>query len=75
MRKPSIGLYLAWQIAAAETASAKHQYIEKEHMLMGICSLEKVVMLNQDKTVLSPQTLRVLQTENEDVKDVLRSRR
>lgn len=32
MVKLSIGALLAWQIAAGETAQAKHQYIEKEQV-------------------------------------------
>lgn len=72
VKEPSVGLQLAWQMAAGEAAAAKHQYIEKEHMLIGICSLEKIAMLDQEKTGLTPRTQRTLLAENDDVKDALR---
>ena len=44
MKELSEGLLLAWKIAAIETGLNKHQFIEKEQILIGICSLEKVLM-------------------------------
>ena len=32
----------AWQVAAQEAAAAKFEFIEPEHILIGICSLEKL---------------------------------
>ena len=72
MKEPSVGLRFVWQIAAGEAVAAKHQYIEKEHMLMGICSLKKVTMLNQEEACLTPQTLQVLHAENDLIKETLR---
>lgn len=40
----SIGARLAWQIAAMEAGTAQHRFIEREHLLIGICSLEKVAI-------------------------------
>jgi len=37
MSELSIGVSLAWQIAAGEASLAKHQYIEKEHVFNGLC--------------------------------------
>ncbi len=34
---------LAWQIAAAEAAMAGHPLIEREHLLIGLCSLHKTM--------------------------------
>jgi len=34
---------LAWQIAAAEAAMARHPLIEREHLLIGVCSLHKTM--------------------------------
>jgi hypothetical protein len=39
----SPGVSLAWRIAAAEAAQAGAEYIEKEHLLIGIYSLETVL--------------------------------
>ena len=33
---------LAWQLAAQEAAAAHFEFIEPEHILIGICSLEKL---------------------------------
>ena len=41
MKALSIGVNISWQIAAAESA-ANHQFIEKEHIFIGILSLGKV---------------------------------
>ncbi len=34
---------LAWRIAAGEAATARHQFIEREHLLIGLCSLHKTL--------------------------------
>lgn len=72
MKKLSAGAMVAWQIAASEASVSKHQYIEKEHLLVGICSLEKALMLRQGID-LDPQARQVLQAEHEVVEDVLRT--
>lgn len=46
MKELSVGANFAWQIAAGEAATSKHQFIEKEHVLIGICSLEKVTRVD-----------------------------
>jgi len=42
MNQFSTGATFAWEIGAAEAARAKYQYIEIEHIFMGILSLEKI---------------------------------
>ncbi len=34
---------MAWEIAAAEAARARHAFIEREHLVIGLCSLQKVL--------------------------------
>ncbi|MCL6450280.1 MAG: ATP-dependent Clp protease ATP-binding subunit [Acetobacteraceae bacterium] len=70
MKGLSVGATLAWQIAAAETAAAGHQYIEKEQVLIGVCSLEKAVRAGLG---LSPQAREALEAERRDIDDVLRA--
>jgi ATP-dependent Clp protease ATP-binding subunit ClpC len=72
LKELSVGLHMAWQVAAGEAAAAKHQYIEKEHMLIGICSLEKLFSLGEEKTGLTEQARQTLQAENENIDNVLR---
>lgn len=68
----SVGATVAWQMAGAEAINAKHQYIEKEHIFMGICGLEKVVLpkalvdianLGVAKVQLNPQEWQALKAE------------
>jgi len=54
----SAGAHLAWQIAAGETALARQQYIEKEQIFIGICSLEKVLIPGAFKE-LDPRMMRL----------------
>ncbi len=34
---------MAWEIGAAEAARARHPMIEREHLLIGLCSLQKIL--------------------------------
>lgn len=43
MKKLSIVADVAWRIAAHEAASSGYRYLEKEHLLIGILSIEKVL--------------------------------
>lgn len=67
----SVGAKIAWQIAAGEAAMLKHQYIEKEHIFIGICSIEKVVRLGATVAKLSPQGWQSLVAEYHALEVVL----
>jgi len=71
MKEPSPGAFIAWQIAAGEAGIAKQQHIEQEHLLIGICSFEKVLMTG-GRGKLDTQTTQALQIENKAIEDVLR---
>ncbi len=43
MARLSPAASLAWQIAASEAAAARHPTIEREHLLIGLCSLNKTI--------------------------------
>ena len=45
MKKISNGLSIAIQMTALETIDSKKQYMEKEHLLIGICSVKKAIDL------------------------------
>ena len=68
----SVGVFLSWQIAAGEAAAANHQFIEKEHILIGIFSLEKLFILNAEESGLKPQERHAVQVEHDVIEDVLR---
>ena len=42
MTELSFSANLAWQLAAQEAAAARSEFIEPPHILIGICSLEKI---------------------------------
>jgi ATP-dependent Clp protease ATP-binding subunit ClpC len=71
MKGLSVGASLAWQIAATEAGAAKHQYIEKEHMMTGVLSLEKVP--GGENAEITPAVRESLQAECSSVEDVLRA--
>jgi ATP-dependent Clp protease ATP-binding subunit ClpC len=64
------GASLAWQIASIEAHESRHQFIEKEHLFIGACSLEKV--LAADGIRLDPAIRRGLDMENGDLEASLR---
>ncbi|HPS72145.1 MAG TPA: ATP-dependent Clp protease ATP-binding subunit [Bacteroidales bacterium] len=72
MVRLSAGANLAWVIAVSETSQAKYQYIEKEQVLIGICSLEKAVAPGTLKDV-DPSTIQALRSENNAINDLLKS--
>ena len=72
MKNLSIGSSFAWQIAANEAAAGKFQFIEKEHVFIGILSLKKLLMLNPGKAGLKSQDRQTLQIESDFIEDLLR---
>lgn len=67
----SAGVQAAWQFGASETIRGKHQFIEKEQVLIGIFSLEKAVAV-EDSTELDPFAARSLLVENNEIEGLLR---
>ena len=57
-------------MAAGEAAAARHQYVEKEHIVLGVCSLEKA--LRHGDAELEPPVRRALQLELDAVERVFR---
>jgi ATP-dependent Clp protease ATP-binding subunit ClpC len=70
MNELSFAAYAAWQLSAQEAATSKYPMIETEHLLIGVCSLEKIQMsgAGDDRDPLSKKTL---QAETVGVEDVL----
>ncbi len=69
----TVGLNVAWQIAAQEASVAGYQYIEKEHMFIGLCSLGKVATYAQEREGTSPEVLEAIQAEENAIEAVLNS--
>jgi len=60
---------LAWQFSAREAAAARFEFIEPEHILIGILNLEKISA--QDEELDSPDR-QSLQVEQDDIAELLR---
>lgn len=67
----SIGANIAWQIAAGEASDARFQFIEAEHIFIGICSIEKLLMLSTEDSGLNPRAIKSLQAEHDVLKDLI----
>jgi ATP-dependent Clp protease ATP-binding subunit ClpC len=70
MNQLSFAASAAWQISAHEAAAGNHALIEAEHLLIGICSLEKIQGSGAVND-LDPLTQKALQAETAAVDDVL----
>jgi ATP-dependent Clp protease ATP-binding subunit ClpC len=71
MTELSVPANLAWQLAAQEAAAAQFEFIEPEHILIGVCSLEKLIAL-ADETQLDPAARQMLIAEKDAIDDTLR---
>ena len=69
MSKLSIGAMLAWQVAAGEAAAAGHEFIVPEHLLIGICSLDKWL---KSGVAAEPQAREAALVERDAVAEALR---
>jgi ATP-dependent Clp protease ATP-binding subunit ClpC len=72
MQNLSVGADMAWRIAAHEAGAANLQFIEKEHILIGICGLEKVLMLSPEESGLKPEGRQALEGEHYALEDLFR---
>ncbi len=68
MTELSFSAYLVWQLAAQEAAASQFEFIDPVHILIGICSLEKI--LGQEEK-LDPPTRQALQGEINSIQDIL----
>ncbi|MFX1450014.1 MAG: Clp protease N-terminal domain-containing protein [Promethearchaeota archaeon] len=71
MKDLSVGVSFAWQIAAMETGLAKYQYIEKEQILMGIFSLEKIFISPEFQFRINPSDYKELKKEYDAIENIL----
>jgi ATP-dependent Clp protease ATP-binding subunit ClpC len=71
--EPSYPATRAWQMAAAEAGAASHPFLEPEHLLIGICSLEKLLAAPPDRLALPPEARAGLRQEAEAVARALQA--
>ena len=70
MKKYSVGVRCAWQIASWEAVTAKSSFIEQEHLLIGLLSLDKLQTSVLYKT-LADQDKKRLQQEQVSVTNLI----
>jgi len=73
MKDLSLAADMAWRIAAHEAAASGHKFIEKEHFLIGIVSIEKVIAGGPEQAGLDQKAWQDLKAEHSLLKRVLRS--
>ena len=61
---------MAWEIGAAEAARLRHPLIEREHLLIGLCSLGKILQY-LDYTRVESLPVDVLREEADGIERVL----
>lgn len=65
MRTISLGAMAAWQIAMVEARAAGYDLIEPEHLFIGICSISKILLM--DNTGIELRVLAALSAEDDDL--------
>ena len=70
MTELSFGAKMAWQLAAQEAAAARSEFIETEHILIGIFRLEKVLG-QAEEAGLEPAIRQALQSEQDAIEKVV----
>jgi len=73
MKDLSVGANLVWQIAGGEAVASKHQFIEREHILIGICSLDKALELDGNENSSKSTVRPAVKVECDAIKDVLKA--
>lgn len=64
----SIGLDYAWRTAANEVTTTRHEFIEPEHLFIGVCKLGNLLSLKDwSETGISPDAAAVMKIEAEAV--------
>ncbi len=73
MKQFSVGVSMAWQIAAGAAANTRYRHIEKEHLFIGLFSLEKLVELGEEKFGLAADSWIALINEHRMLERLLMS--
>src|SRR5262245_23088036 len=73
MSELSQGAYLAWRLAAGETARTLHPRIEKEFVFIGLCGLSKWLRtkIRGENAPLRGQALHAVSTEAQAIEEAL----
>lgn len=73
MKSLSSGADIAWQFAAGEAAAGNHEFIQKEHILVGILGIEKSAFLEPEKFGLNNTDWQAFKAESARFGKILKS--
>ncbi len=66
----SAGVKEAWHIASQEAASVGSKFLEKEHILIALCSLEKTPVPSPEQYIVVPSYLSEFEKEKKEIESV-----
>ena len=72
MTNLSLGADMAWRISAHEAAASGYKFIEKEHLLIGLVSIEKVIADGSNQACYDQNAWQELKAEHSLLKGVER---
>jgi len=73
MKSLSVGSSIAWHFAAGEAAAGNHEFIQEEHILVGILGIGKAAFLGPDKLGLSDADWQAFKVESTSFEKELES--
>lgn len=69
--KFSSAVYLIWEVSLAETLMSKQEFIEPEHLLAGVCSLDKILhLINVNKVNMEASSHQSIESEKNEIQDI-----
>ena len=67
----SNSVYLIWEISLAETLMSKREFIEPEHLLVGICSLDKILnMIKVNQVHVESNSYQSIKDVKEEIESI-----
>jgi ATP-dependent Clp protease ATP-binding subunit ClpC len=70
MARLSKCVYLAWELGSAEAGQLKQEYFTEDELLIGICSIEKIVFLIEEEQVnYNEDYVEIINAENDEIKE------
>jgi len=64
MKHLSCGASIAWQFAAGEASAGNYEFIQKNHVFVGMLGIEKIVFLSPEKLNLNNTDWQAVKVEN-----------
>lgn len=70
MAKLSKSSYLAWELGSAEAKNLNQEYFSEDELLIGICSIEKIVyLIDENKVNFDEEYADIINSENDEINE------